>query len=349
MPLIIERNDLSAIEADAVIVPANEHLKITGGPATEIARAAGFAKMQEACDAIGRCEKGSAVVTPGFDSSYDHVIHAVAPTWHNGRWGEAEQLRSTYDAALSAAAERGARSISMPLLVGDSSGFPPAVVLGAAREAARSFLEHYDAEVSLALGSDPSLQDAIEDLDAIEDHIEVHYKGRHGGEVRAENLWGNHGVVIDGLEEEPSADPEAQAEEAPDETLTDGAREQDADTVIQDLLDSLDEPFAPTVLALVSARGMTDPEAARNANMSKQRFDRIRSARSYSPTKADGLALAMALRLGLPETVELLRRGDIALSQSSKSDVIAEYFIQNGIHDILRLNEALVAFDQDPL
>ena len=67
---------------------------------------------------------------------------------------------------------------------------------------------------------------------------------------------------------------------------------------------------------------------------------------AHRPTKKTVLALAIALELDLPETTDLLRRAGFALSHSNKADIIVEYFIVHGLHDIMAVNEALYAFDQ---
>ena len=116
MPVSIERTDLAAVEADAIVVAANEHLQITGGVGLTVAQAAGLDELQAACDAVGFCPCGSAVATPAFGLRANVVVHAVGPIWLGGNRGEADFLRSAYDAALECAAGEGARSIALPLV-----------------------------------------------------------------------------------------------------------------------------------------------------------------------------------------------------------------------------------------
>ena len=96
----------------------------------------------------------------------------------------------------------------------------------------------------------------------------------------------------------------------------------------------------------LTERGMTDAQAYRKANVSRQLFSKIRGDRAYRPSKQTVLAFAVALELTLPETNDLLARAGFALSHASASDVIVEYFIGRGCHDLFLINEALFAFDQ---
>ena len=47
-------------------------------------RAAGYNRLQDACNKIGHCDTGSAVITPGFDLKAMYIIHAVGPQWSGG-------------------------------------------------------------------------------------------------------------------------------------------------------------------------------------------------------------------------------------------------------------------------
>lgn len=44
--------------------------------------------MKNACQTIGYCEIGKAVITLGFDLPAKYVIHTVGPAWHGGAYGE---------------------------------------------------------------------------------------------------------------------------------------------------------------------------------------------------------------------------------------------------------------------
>lgn len=60
------------------------------------------------------------------------------------------------------------------------------------------------------------------------------------------------------------------------------------------------------------------------------------------------LRLAIALRLSLDETEELLEKAGFSFSHAIMKDIILEYFITNGNFDFFTINDALCAYKIEP-
>ncbi|MGH9124944.1 MAG: O-acetyl-ADP-ribose deacetylase [Acidimicrobiales bacterium] len=134
------QGDITQQTVDAIVNAANQHLAGGGGVDGAIHRAAGAAKLQAACRAIGSCATGDAVATPGFALPARWIIHAVGPRWRGGHHGEAELLASCYRRSLLVAAELGARSIAFPAISTGIYGYPADAAAAVAVDAVHSTL-----------------------------------------------------------------------------------------------------------------------------------------------------------------------------------------------------------------
>ena len=115
---------ITDLDTDCIVNAANSGLAMGSGVCGAIFRAAGAGEMQAACDEIGYCATGGAVITPGFALKSKYVIHAVGPIWRGGNDNENELLYGCYRESLDRACENNCHSIGFPLISTGIFGYP---------------------------------------------------------------------------------------------------------------------------------------------------------------------------------------------------------------------------------
>lgn len=146
----IRKIGITNLHTDAIVNAANTGLWEGGGVCGCIFRDAGSVEMTAACNAIGHCEEGSAVITPGFRLLAKYVIHAVGPRWFDGNHREPELLYSAYKKSLLLAKENQVHSIGFPLISAGIFGYPVDKAWERAIRACKDFIdENQDYEIQI--------------------------------------------------------------------------------------------------------------------------------------------------------------------------------------------------------
>ena len=121
----IIKGDITLLDIDAIVNPANTFLMHNGGLAAAIVKRGGRI-IQEESKKIGNVPTGGAVITTGGNLKAKHVIHAVGPKYKDGKSGEADKLKMAVENALVVAEKKKLKSIAIPAISSGIFGYPVA-------------------------------------------------------------------------------------------------------------------------------------------------------------------------------------------------------------------------------
>lgn len=349
MPFRVIRNDITKVEADAVVNTANPAPLVGGGTDYAIHTAAG-PELLEARRRIGEIGVGQCAATPAFRLPARYVLHAVSPHWVDGRHGEEALLRRTYDAALALAEQLGCRSAAFPLLAAGTYGFPQEIALAVAVGAFTDFLMDHEMQIDLVLFNARAVGLAGSIFDDLKSYIDDHYVRERSEEEYA-------------VDARPTMDASAPLAAHPKERRRFARREKAAEAVgniapkealpeafpsasctmssLDEILRQHEKTFSEYLLDLLREREEKDSAVYKRAEVSKQLFSKILNNRDYQPSKSTVLQLAIGLQLDLPQTRKLLEKAGYALTRSSKTDLVVQYYIERKIYSVSFINEAL--------
>lgn len=119
----IKRGDITNQgNVDAVVNAANAELRIGGGVAGAIHRAAG-PKLTKETRSLAPIKPGEAVITGAYNLPNTYVIHCLGPVYGRDK-PEDELLASCYSNALDLAEENNIESIAFPAISTGAFGYP---------------------------------------------------------------------------------------------------------------------------------------------------------------------------------------------------------------------------------
>ena len=326
MPLEIIRNDITKVKADAIVNAANSSLLGGGGVDGAIHLSAG-AELMEECRGLGGCRVGQAKITKGYNLPAKYVIHTVGPIWQGGNNNEEQLLIDCYQNSLELAREYQLETVAFPLISAGAYGYPKDKALRTAISVIGDFLLENDMTIFIVVYDKNAVMLSEKLFKSIKEYIDDNY-----------------------IDEQPKYRRNIY-EEAQMHLMEDlyTPIKKKGKRSLDDIINNMDETFTEMLLRLIHEKSMKESEAYKKANVDRKHFSKIRNDVNYNPKKTTALAFAIALKLNLDETKDLLLKAGYALSRSNKFDVIIEYFIESKNYDIFEINEALFAFHQKTL
>lgn len=310
MPFTIVRDDIARIQADAVVSMADARAE----------------------DGAERASYQAA----GRELSARYVLRMACPSWAGGDADEEEALRASYDEALTLAARLDCASVAFPLPAGDS--FPREAAVRVALGAFTDFLLTHELTIYLALPDGEGVPPTGGLFSDVRRYVDEHYAAERPAKAKAAGLLGRprnrrERRVFD----MPRAEDAAGACYAAMEERAPAAEPQE----LRDYLELAECGFSEYLLDLLQESGEKDADVYRRAGMSRQLFNKIINSRDYQPKKKTAIQLAIGLRLDMAQTQRLLEKAGYALTRSSKSDLVVQYFIERREYNVVAINLAL--------
>ncbi|MFI3271300.1 MAG: RNase III inhibitor [Pseudomonadota bacterium] len=250
-----------------------------------------------------------------------------------------DDLSSWYTNCLQISYDNGYRSVIIPLIAVDK-GALNVDDKTVARESIENFLQHHDMDVYITALSRESLYKNDTSVRSLRDYIAHHYDDRLEG-IR-------YSVKFDKVSTPQQSSDESEEADTNVITYHHGDICQSS-PALSDRLQRLESPFSVQLMHFIHTKGKNEVEIYKKANIDRKLFSKIRSNDDYTPSRHTCLALAIALELDIEEVNILLKSAGFALSNSYKSDVIVQFFIEQKNYNIFEINEALFYYDQTTL
>lgn len=330
MPLQIVRHDITKMRVDAIVNTTNEEMVGYSGVDLAVHTAAG-PELDKECERVAPLGLGMAKVTGAYDLPCKYVIHTSGPVWQGGLLGESILLKSCYIEALKLAYDKRCKSVAFPLISSGTYGYPKDQVLRFAIEVITEFLYEHEMMVYICVLDRTSYEFSQTLYAELSRVIASDDEDEYFSPTLSDAIIEKECVAEEPIMMAPSV---AEFSSVKGKTL-------------QEYMKAMDKSFAYKLFDWIDARGMTDVECYKRANVDKKTFSKIKcNPQTYKPSKQTAVAFAIALRLDLEETQDLLASAGLTLSRSFVFDKIIRYFIQNEVYDIFIINEALFEFDQ---
>lgn len=124
MEVFLVKGDITELDVECIVNPANSSL-ILGGGVAGLILSKGGKSIQDECDKIGHCPVGGAVITGGGELKAKYVIHAVGPRYHVDE-NPQELLYEAVKHSIILGEKNNISSIAIPAISTGIFGYPKA-------------------------------------------------------------------------------------------------------------------------------------------------------------------------------------------------------------------------------
>lgn len=344
MTFTIIQEDITTLSVDAIVNPTDQNYSGRGGVDRQIHKLCGQ-PLVEATRKLHKLNLGEAKATNAFNLSAKYIIHTSAPHWTGKNPLEPVLLGSCYRSCLSLASNLGCKSIAFPLIASKGKHFPRELAFSTAISTIKDCMKDYPSLcVTLALYGD-SEQISPDLLKIVTQSI-------------------NNSFIIDEKQEEELVSrtsnnpfigslPEESTSSTIDSDLVERSVQKD-ENLIETLLKKptqanldkipIEESFASMLSRIMKERKLSNATIYDELGMSNVGFWKLLTG-GTNPKKMTVFAIAIALKLSLEETKEMLMKAGYAINPSSIQDVVISGLIQNQIYDRYQIDNLLYALD----
>lgn len=320
MAIRFVRADITTLKVDAIVNSANPFPIIGTGCDAAIYKAVGAERLLAERRKIGSIDVGDARATSGFDLCRI-IIHTVGPDWIDGEHGEFEALRNCYRNSLNIVLKEQCRSVAFPLISTGVYGFPKDEALNIATSEINAFLmKHSNVEVIICIFD----EDSFVLSGKIAENVEEFINRQKAGERLKEEYGQRYDYVM-------NRSKEAKISKTKKKT---------SDSFRYEMSDD-PSTFAEKLEQYVEKLNEKPSVVYGRAWLPRRTYSRIVCG-NYSPRKDAAIALCLALKLNVEQTVDLLSRNSLAFDPSDKADQFILICIKNKTFDLDRINEGLV-------
>nr|MBQ4458636.1 macro domain-containing protein [Clostridia bacterium] len=319
------RADITTLKVDAIVNSANPFPVIGGGTDSSIYKAAGKEKLLAERKKIGSIDVGDARATSGF-TLCKTIIHTVGPNWTGGENNEFELLRSCYKNSLELVIKEQCKSVAFPLISTGVYGFPKDEALNIATSEINDFLmKHSSIDVIICIFDEDSFVLSGKIADNVEEFI-------------------NRQKALDTLKEEYGTHFDKVMERSRQSKLIKPNKKQGRSYRYRMSDDK--STFAEMLNDYIEFLGEKPSTIYKRAWLPRRTFSRI-IAGNYTPRKDTAVALCLALRLNVEQTVDMLARNYMTFNPADDADRFILQCIENHIFDLEKINESLVKLGLD--